>query len=89
MTRVQVIRQMAVDVRGISKSHPVLRGNNTDIWKTVSIAEGTFKRFDGEGGGHEWMAWSGEIRIDKSVDVAGFKASGFSVKVCVELLHLY
>jgi len=81
MTRVQVIRQMAVDVRGISKSHPVLRGNNTDIWKTVTIGEGTFSRFDSEGGGgHDWMAWTGEVRIDKSVVVAGFKASGFSVK---------
>jgi len=79
-TRVQVVRQMAVDVRGISKSHPVLRGNNTDIWKTVTIGEGTFRRFDGEGGGQDWMAWSGEVQVDKSISVAGFKASGFSVK---------
>ncbi|KLO10909.1 hypothetical protein SCHPADRAFT_906442 [Schizopora paradoxa] len=80
-TRVQVVRQMAVDVRGISKSHPVMRGNNTDIWKTVTIGEGVFRRYDGEGGGgHDWMAWSGEVQVDKSVSVAGFKASGFSVK---------
>lgn len=36
VTRIQLLRQTAVDVRGITKRTTPARGNNTDIWKTVS-----------------------------------------------------
>ena len=34
-TRIQVLRQTTVDVRSITKRTTPVRGNNTDIWKTV------------------------------------------------------
>lgn len=75
----QLLRQTAVDVRSIYKRSPPVRGNNTDIWKTVQIGEGAFRRAGG--GGHDWVAWSGRVRADRSVCMAGFKASGLNVKV--------
>ena len=88
ITRIQLLRQTAVDVRSISKRAPLLRGNNTDIWKTVQIGEGVFRRYGsttngtgGLGGGQDWMGWYGEIRVDPNVKIGGFKASGLTVKV--------
>ncbi|TDL22185.1 hypothetical protein BD410DRAFT_788900 [Rickenella mellea] len=78
-TRIQLFRQNAVDVRSITKrtNRHLLPGNKTDIWKTVQIGEGTFAH---DGDGPDWMAWSGEIVVDRSVRVGGFKASGLTVK---------
>ncbi|KAH8118425.1 hypothetical protein DFH11DRAFT_1723335 [Phellopilus nigrolimitatus] len=89
MTRIQLLRQTSVDVRSISKRATPPRGNNTDIWKTVQIGEGVFRgygtdarREDGAnlGGGRDWVAWYGELKVDRSVKIAGFKASGLHVK---------
>ncbi|THH11736.1 hypothetical protein EW145_g485 [Phellinidium pouzarii] len=88
VTRIQLLRQTAVDVRSITKRAPPIRGNNTDIWKTVQIGEGVFKRYGADagkneasfGGGQDWVAWYGEVRVDASVNVTGFKASGLQVK---------
>ena len=84
-TRIQLLRQTSVDVRSIAKKTPLLRGNNTDIWKTTQIGEAVFRHDDGDMDSKvarkEWMAWSGEVVIDPDVRVAAFKASGLTVKV--------
>ncbi|KAI5123381.1 hypothetical protein M0805_006089 [Coniferiporia weirii] len=88
VTRIQILRQTSVDVRSITKRTTPVRGNNTDIWKTVQIGEGVFRRYGAEagrseaslGGGQDWVAWYSEIRVDQNVKVAGFKASGLHVK---------
>ena len=82
----QLLRQTAVDVRSIYKRAPPPRGNNTDIWKTVQIGEGAFRRAGV--GGHDWVAWSGSVRADRSVRMSGFKASGLNVKVSQRLVDV-
>lgn len=97
VTRITLLRQTAVDVRSISKRNPLPRGNNTDIWKTVQIGEGVFRRYGSTptspsnpgAGGQDWMAWYGEVRVDPALTagklVGGFKASGLTVKDYVVL----
>ncbi|KAL5487965.1 hypothetical protein ACEPAI_6073 [Sanghuangporus weigelae] len=86
VTRIQLLRQTSVDVRSIAKRTMPIRGNNTDIWKTVQIGEGVFRRHGTDakraslGGGQDWAAWSGEIIVDRNVKVGGFRASGLNVK---------
>ncbi|KAL5527475.1 hypothetical protein ACEPAG_6266 [Sanghuangporus baumii] len=86
VTRIQLLRQTSVDVRSITKRTMPVRGNNTDIWKTVQIGEGVFRRHGTDakrasfGGGQDWAAWSGEIILDRNVKVGGFRASGLNVK---------
>ena len=87
-TRIQLLRQTAVDVRSITKRTPLLRGNNTDIWKTTQIGEATFRHDDGGAADNiarkEWMSWGGEIVVSSDEEVrrvGGFKASGLTVKV--------
>ncbi|KAI0077850.1 hypothetical protein K474DRAFT_1041851 [Panus rudis PR-1116 ss-1] len=76
-TRIQVLRQSTVDVR-----NETVMGTKTDIWRVVSIGEGTFKHaVDGP----TFMSFVGEINIDPSVKVGGFKAGGFSIKDCLVL----
>ncbi|EJD01352.1 uncharacterized protein FOMMEDRAFT_169490 [Fomitiporia mediterranea MF3/22] len=86
-TRIQLLRQTSVDVRSITKRTTPTRGNNTDIWKTVQIGEAAFRRYGADagraslgGGGKDWVAWFGEVRVDRSVKVGSFKASGLNVK---------
>ena len=56
------------------------------VWQT-QIGEGVFRRYGvvdqraSLGGGHDWAAWFGELRTDRSISVGGFKASGLHVKV--------
>lgn len=53
----------------------------------IQIGDAKFRRYGADagraslGGGHDWVAWFGEIKVDKTVDVASFRASGLQVKV--------
>ncbi|CAA7262955.1 unnamed protein product [Cyclocybe aegerita] len=75
VTRVQLMRQTTVDVR-----NTVIAGVKTDMWRVDCIGEGTFKH---AGDGPTWIAYTGEIVIDETVKVPGFKAAGLSVKDCI------
>jgi len=74
-TRVQLMRQSTVDVR-----NTIVLGAKTDIWRVDCIGDGSFRH---AGDGPTWTAFSGEITINDSVKVPGFKASGLSVKDCI------
>ncbi|KAJ3504111.1 hypothetical protein NLJ89_g8111 [Agrocybe chaxingu] len=75
VTRVQLMRQTTVDVR-----NTVIAGVKTDMWRVDCIGEGAFKH---AGDGPTWIAYTGEIVIDETVKVPGFKAAGLSVKDCI------
>ncbi|KAJ7368594.1 hypothetical protein DFH08DRAFT_831772 [Mycena albidolilacea] len=73
-TRVQLMRQSTVDVRGTT-----IHGTKTDIWRVDRIGEGGFRH---AGDGATWISFSGEIPIDP-VKVTGFRVAGFSVMDCI------
>ncbi|KAJ7241895.1 hypothetical protein B0H12DRAFT_1132916 [Mycena haematopus] len=76
-TRVQLMRQSTVDVRGTTSIHH----SKTDIWRVDCIGEGTFRH---AGDGATWMSFSGEIPIEP-VKVTGFRIAGLSVMDCILL----
>lgn len=57
----------------------------------MQIGEGAFRRYGADGGrasfggGQDWAAWFGEIRVDRNVRIGGFKTSGLIVKVITRL----
>jgi len=69
-TRIQLMRQSTVDVRGT-----VVHGTKTNIWRADCIGEGVFRH---AGDGATWMSFSGEIPIEP-VKVTGFRIASFSV----------
>ncbi|KAH7927817.1 hypothetical protein BV22DRAFT_1060350 [Leucogyrophana mollusca] len=73
-TRIQLLRQTTVDVRG---SNAVVMGTKTDIWRVDCIGEGAFRH---AGDGPDWISFSGEIFISSDVKIGGFKAGGLSVR---------
>ncbi|KAJ7490309.1 hypothetical protein B0H11DRAFT_2010012 [Mycena galericulata] len=75
-TRIQLMRQSTVDVRGTA-----IHGTKTDIWRVDSLGEGKFRH---AGDGATWMAFSGEIELEP-IKVMGFAIAGFSVKDCILL----
>ncbi|KAJ6538545.1 hypothetical protein DFH09DRAFT_1177180 [Mycena vulgaris] len=75
-TRIQLMRQSTVDVRGT-----VIHGTKTDIWRVDPIGQGTFKH---AGDGPTWMSFSGEIEIEP-IKVMGFRIAGLSVQDCILL----
>ncbi|KAL0960777.1 hypothetical protein HGRIS_005798 [Hohenbuehelia grisea] len=77
MTKIQLLRQSTVDVRNTE-----VQGTKTDMWRLDAVGEGIFRV---AGDGPDFIAYSGEITIDSSVKVAGFKAAGLSVKDCIVL----
>ncbi|KAF8195610.1 hypothetical protein K438DRAFT_1586540 [Mycena galopus ATCC 62051] len=76
-TRIQLMRQSTVDVRGTT----TIPGTKTDIWRVDSIGEGVFRH---AGDGATWMSFSGEIPIEP-VKVTGFRIAGLSVMDCLLL----
>ncbi|KAK7468922.1 hypothetical protein VKT23_003418 [Stygiomarasmius scandens] len=74
-TRVQLMRQVSVDVR-----NELVLGTKADMWRVDCIGEGTFRHLND---GPTWVTFSGEITVDNSVKVVGFKAGGLSVKDCI------
>ncbi|KAG5341087.1 hypothetical protein C0989_011679 [Termitomyces sp. Mn162] len=72
-THVQLMRQSTVDVR-----NAVIAGTKTDIWRIDCIGEGSFRHV---ADGPTWTAFSGNITIDETVHVTGFRVAGLSVKV--------
>ncbi|KAF9220888.1 hypothetical protein BS17DRAFT_713182 [Gyrodon lividus] len=77
LTRIQLMRQITVDVR-----NAVVLGTKTDIWRVDCIGEGAF-RHAGDGPG--WVSFSGEIFIGDHITIGGFKVGGFSVRDCLVL----
>ncbi|KAJ7752759.1 hypothetical protein DFH07DRAFT_824908 [Mycena maculata] len=75
-TRIQLMRQSTVDVRGTE-----IQGTKTDIWRVDPIGEAKFRH---AGDGATWSSFSGEIEIEP-VRVMGFAVAGFSVKDCILL----
>ncbi|KAG6876636.1 hypothetical protein C0993_001634 [Termitomyces sp. T159_Od127] len=75
VTQMQLMRQSTVDVR-----NAVIQGTKTDIWRIDCIGEGVFRH---TANGSTWTAFSGEITINKTVHVMGFKVAGLSVKDCI------
>ncbi|KAJ7498660.1 hypothetical protein FB451DRAFT_1016434 [Mycena latifolia] len=75
-TRIQLMRQSTVDVRGTT-----VHGTKTDIWCVDCIGEGAFKH---AGDGPTWMSFSGEIEI-APIKVMGFRIAGLSVQDCILL----
>ncbi|KAJ7228380.1 hypothetical protein GGX14DRAFT_692431 [Mycena pura] len=73
-TRMQLMRQSTIDVRGTS-----LQGVKTDIWRHDCIGEGTFRH---AGDGATWISFSGEIAIEP-IKVVGFKIAGLAVQDCL------
>ncbi|KAH0585927.1 hypothetical protein H2248_007214 [Termitomyces sp. 'cryptogamus'] len=74
-THVQLMRQSTVDVR-----NAVIAGTKTDIWRIDCIGEGSFRHV---ADGPTWTAFSGNITIDETVHVTGFRVAGLSVKDCI------
>ncbi|KAF8895631.1 hypothetical protein BD779DRAFT_1619326 [Infundibulicybe gibba] len=74
-TRIQLMRQSTVDVRG-----EVIKGTKTDMWKVDCIGEG---KFEHAADGANWISFSGEIKVNRNIRVAGFKAAGLTVKDCI------
>ncbi|KAJ7682525.1 hypothetical protein DFH06DRAFT_1161406 [Mycena polygramma] len=75
-TRVQLMRQSTVDIRGST-----IEGTRTNIWRVDCIGEGEFRH---AGDGATWMSFSGEIPIEP-VKVMGFRIASFSVTDCLLL----
>ncbi|KAH9847954.1 hypothetical protein C2E23DRAFT_846414 [Lenzites betulinus] len=75
-TRIRVLRQSTVDVR-----NALILGTKTDIWRVDTIGEAEFRH---SGDGADWLSFVGEIQLDPSVKIGGFKAGGLSVKDFVE-----
>ncbi|PFH53372.1 hypothetical protein AMATHDRAFT_55290 [Amanita thiersii Skay4041] len=76
-TRLQLMRQSTVDVRSGFTST-----TKTDMWRVDCIGEGVFRLI---ADGTTTILFSGEVKIDSSVKVPGFRAAGLSVKDCVLL----
>ncbi|KAF5380687.1 hypothetical protein D9757_007043 [Collybiopsis confluens] len=75
-TQLQIMRQVTVDVR-----NEFVLGTKTDIWRVDDIThEATFKH---AGDGATWMSFTGEITINPSIKVMGFKVGGLTVKDCI------
>ncbi|PBK75134.1 hypothetical protein ARMSODRAFT_951210 [Armillaria solidipes] len=74
-TRVQLMRQVTVDVR-----HAMISNTKTDIWRVDSIGEGRFRH---AGDGPTWVSFNGDIVVDDSVKIVAFKAGGLRVKDCI------
>ncbi|KAI0670876.1 hypothetical protein C8Q78DRAFT_1069600 [Trametes maxima] len=79
-THVKVLRQSVVDVR-----NTLVMGTKTDMWRVDTIGVGNFRH---SGDGPDWLAFSGEVRVDGQIKVGGFKAGGLVVKDFVELSML-
>ncbi|KAI9573658.1 hypothetical protein HD554DRAFT_2202309 [Boletus coccyginus] len=62
-TRIQLMRQITVDVR-----NAIVLGTKTDIWRVGCIGEGAFRN---AGTGTDWAAFSGDIFISDEVTVGG------------------
>jgi len=75
-TRLQLMRQSSVDVRGTT-----IQGTKTNIWRVDSIGEAEFRH---SGDGATWMSFSGEIQIEP-VKVMGFNITSLSVQDCLLL----
>ncbi|KAF7352555.1 hypothetical protein MVEN_01220800 [Mycena venus] len=80
-TRIQLMRQSTVDVRGTT-----IHGTKTDIWRVDCIGEGGCSGTQCvlQGDGATWMSFSGEIPIEP-VKVTGFRIAGLSVSDCLLL----
>lgn len=76
-TRIQMLRQSSVDVR-----NTLIMGTKTDIWRVVSIGEGSFRHASD---GPEFISFVGEIRVNPAIKVGGFKAGGLFIKDCIIL----
>ncbi|KAF8173235.1 hypothetical protein K438DRAFT_1909026 [Mycena galopus ATCC 62051] len=76
-TRVQVMRQSAVDVKSVARSEPA----NTALWRVDYIGEAAF-RHARDGATH--MSFSGEIKLEPT-KITGFTVPGFSVQDCILL----
>ncbi|KAJ4482383.1 hypothetical protein J3R30DRAFT_3459026 [Lentinula aciculospora] len=75
-TRLQIMRQVAVDVR-----HQLILGSSkTDMWRVDCLGEARFRH---AGDGPTWVSFSGHIDIDPPIKVMGFKAGGIAVKDCI------
>jgi len=74
-TRVQIMRQVAVDVR-----NEMVFGTKTDMWRVDCLGEAIFKHV---GDGPTWTSFSGHIPVDPSIKVMGFKAGGLTVADCI------
>ncbi|KAF9464105.1 hypothetical protein BDZ94DRAFT_1162704 [Collybia nuda] len=75
VTQIQIMRQSSVDVR-----NSVMEGAKTDMWRVDCIGEGYFKH---AGDGPTWISFSGEIIINDTVKVPGFRAAGLTIKDCI------
>jgi len=75
-TRLQIMRQVTVDVR----NEMIGTQTRTDMWRVDSIGEAAFRH---AGDGPTWISFSGEITVDPSIKVMGFKAGGLTVKDCI------
>ncbi|KAJ7044611.1 hypothetical protein C8F04DRAFT_1350853 [Mycena alexandri] len=74
VTRVQLMRQSSVDVRGTT-----ILGTKTNIWRADCIGEAKFSL---AGDGASWTSFSGEITIEP-LKVTGFLSAGLSVQDCI------
>ncbi|KAJ7780966.1 hypothetical protein B0H16DRAFT_603113 [Mycena metata] len=81
VTRVQLMRQSSVDVRGMRQDvrGPTILGTKTNIWRADRIGEA---RFSLAGDGATWTSFSGEITIEP-IKVTGFLSAGLSVQDCI------
>ncbi|KIK69777.1 hypothetical protein GYMLUDRAFT_34175 [Collybiopsis luxurians FD-317 M1] len=75
-TRLQIMRQVTVDVR-----NEFSLGTKTDMWRVDDITrEVSFKH---AGDGATWVSFSGDIAVSSSIKVVGFKVGGLAVKDCI------
>jgi hypothetical protein len=73
-TRLQIMRQVTVDAR-----NKMILGTKTDMWRVDCLGEAT--AFKDAGGGATWMSFTGELSVNPSMKVMGFKVGGITVKV--------
>ncbi|KAK7055814.1 hypothetical protein R3P38DRAFT_3565644 [Favolaschia claudopus] len=79
-TRVQVVRQTAVDVKHAEKARS--EHGKTAIWHVDYLGDATFKH---ERDGPTRTSFSGELKIEPSIGVTGFSVPGLSVTDCITL----
>ncbi|KAF9533091.1 hypothetical protein CPB83DRAFT_845820 [Crepidotus variabilis] len=80
ITQIQLLRQTSVDVnsqRPGVEDHAHPKSARTDMWRIDCIGEGIFRHV---GDDQTWICYSGEIRIDPTMKLTGFRAAALSVK---------
>lgn len=84
-------------------SNTLVLGTKSDIWRVDCIGEGAFRDAvcvetsslvcctdnDMKGAGSGWVSFSGHIFISDDVTIGGFRASGFSVRVCSSTVYAF